>query len=669
MPFRFLSCFICLIFFLGACSSTTAPTAPDNVAASAAENGIRITWEDKSQDELGFTIYREVVGESANFTQLSQVPVNTKTYLDTTVRPGSSYRYAVSARSVDGESARVAQSGDAVKFTAPAPNTPPVAENQSAKTTEDTSVTLTLTGSDADGDTLSYAIKTQPEHGTLSAVNAVTGIVTYTPEANYVGKDSFGFTVSDKDATSVVATVSLEISAVNDAPVAQAQTLSVAEEGTLAITLKATDPEDDTLTYAVASQPQNGTLSTLDTATGELSYTPNIDFEGSDSFTFTASDGSLSSSPATITINVSNDNDAPGISDVPDTETSRSAQTINFTVNDPDEEVLIVTASSSNEAVVTNPLTPNCADNNCTLNFTPAGPGNSTITLTVTDEGGLSASDTFELTVFDVDKLVTNPANSGVGSLRQIIDGISSGETIGFGTLGTETIMLTSTISTSKTFSLIGPGSANLTVSGGDSTRIFLITNTADVTLRDIKLTAGRSGLDGGCIQVGENATLTLAGDLLIQRCRAGSEEEGGAIMNYGTLILTDNVVITDGKAKDGGGIYNDGGTLTLSGNSTLTQNLATNDGGALYSDGGTVTMNGNTTLSSNIASDKGGGAYLLAASLTMSEQSEISQNRADAISGLGAGGGIYNNGGTLSGAVEDGNVNNNNPNQIEVEP
>lgn len=663
MQLRFLS--YCLILLLVACSNGNAPAAPGNVTATAIEEGIRANWEDNSEDELGFAIYRETASE-AGFKKLGNVPVDSKTYLDTEVRPGESYRYAVSSRGVNRESARVSQSGSAVKFTAPAPNKPPVANEQSATTAEDTAVSLTLSASDADNDVLSYAIKTQPEHGTLSAINTLTGVVIYTPETDYVGTDSFGFTVSDDEATSVEASVSIEISAVNDAPVAQAQTLSVAEEGTLDITLEASDADGDTLTYAIASQPQNGTLNSLNAANGTLSYTPNTDFEGSDSFSFTANDGALSSRPATIIINVSNSNDAPGISDVPDTETSRSAQTIRFTVNDPDEEALSVTASSSDEAVIANPLSPSCSGTACTLSFTPAGPGTTTMTLTVTDGGGLSDSDTFELTVFDVDKLVTNPATSGVGSLRQIIDGISSGETIGFGTLDTSTITLSTPITVNRGFSLLGPGSARLTVSGDSSTRLFLINGNTSVTLRDITLASGRTGLDGGCVLVSANASLTLAGDTIVQNCRAGANEEGGAIMNYGSLTLTDTVSVNSNKAGDGGGITNRGGTLTLSGNVSLSQNEARDDGGAIYSESGTVTMSGNAKLNNNIASDKGGGVYLIDGSLSMSDNALITLNEADAdgVNG-GTGGGIYNNGGTLTGATADINVKDNTANGV----
>jgi Family of unknown function (DUF6288)/Bacterial Ig domain/Divergent InlB B-repeat domain/Bacterial Ig-like domain/HEAT repeats len=98
-------------------------------------------------------------------------------------------------------------------------NTPPVANAQSVTTAEDTAKAITLIGSDVDGDALTYTIVTQPAHGTLSGTGASR---TYTPAANYNGADSFTFKVNDGTVDSAVATVSITVTAVNDAPVANA---------------------------------------------------------------------------------------------------------------------------------------------------------------------------------------------------------------------------------------------------------------------------------------------------------------------------------------------------------------------------------------------------------------------------------------------------------------
>jgi hypothetical protein len=109
--------------------------------------------------------------------------------------------------------------GDAMTFFAvtgdTSVNEAPVADSQSVTTNEDTAKAITLTGSDANGDTLTFSVVTQPAHGTLSGT---APNLTYTPNANYNGSDSFTFKANDGSADSNTATVSITINAVNDAP-------------------------------------------------------------------------------------------------------------------------------------------------------------------------------------------------------------------------------------------------------------------------------------------------------------------------------------------------------------------------------------------------------------------------------------------------------------------
>src|SRR5204863_90363 len=98
------------------------------------------------------------------------------------------------------------------------------------------------------GSPLTYSIGTSPAHGTLSGT---APNLTYTPNANYNGADSFTFKANDGSADSNVATVSITINAVNDAPVASDQSVSTDEDTTKAITLGATDVEGSPLTYAI----------------------------------------------------------------------------------------------------------------------------------------------------------------------------------------------------------------------------------------------------------------------------------------------------------------------------------------------------------------------------------------------------------------------------------
>jgi hypothetical protein len=181
-------------------------------------------------------------------------------------------------------------------------NQPPTADPQSVTTSEDTSLGIVLTGSDPEGSPLGYNIVTGPSHGTLSGT---APNLTYQPAANYNGADSFTFTVSDGVRTSTPATVSINVIPVNDSPVANPQSIATQQNTSVAITLSGSDVDGDTLSYTLGASPTAGLLSGTPPA---VIYNPNSGYLGSDSFTFTVSDGALTSDPATISITVN----APG---------------------------------------------------------------------------------------------------------------------------------------------------------------------------------------------------------------------------------------------------------------------------------------------------------------------------------------------------------------------
>jgi hypothetical protein len=173
-------------------------------------------------------------------------------------------------------------------------NDPPVAVSDTRSTNEDTPLifpasSLTANDIDVDGDTLTVTAVTSGSKGT--AVLAA-GLVTYTPNPNVNGSDSFTYTVSDGHGGTATGTVNVTINPVNDAPVANNQSVTVLQTSSTAITLAAADIDSATLTYAIVAGPSHGTLSGVAPA---VTYTPTPAYNGSDSFTFTASDGLLKS--------------------------------------------------------------------------------------------------------------------------------------------------------------------------------------------------------------------------------------------------------------------------------------------------------------------------------------------------------------------------------------
>ena len=180
----------------------------------------------------------------------------------------------------------------------------PTADSQSVATDEDTALPVTLSAT-GDGDPLTYTIVNAPGHGTLAGSGASQ---TYSPEPNYNGPDSFTFRASDGVNDSNLATVSITVNPVNDPPVASPNSALLAEDSFALVPLPATDADGDPLTYSIVEQPAHGALSG---SGASRTYTPAPNYNGPDSFTFEANDGTADSNTATVSLTVLPVNDAP----------------------------------------------------------------------------------------------------------------------------------------------------------------------------------------------------------------------------------------------------------------------------------------------------------------------------------------------------------------------
>ncbi|HEY0156888.1 MAG TPA: Ig-like domain-containing protein [Thermoanaerobaculia bacterium] len=160
---------------------------------------------------------------------------------------------------------------------------------------------------DVDNASLIAVLLSGPAHGTLT-LNP-NGSFIYTPTTGFSGSDSFRYRASDGVATSLQpARVTINVRTTNAAPVAHAATVNTDEDVAVGVTLTGTDPDGDTVELELVTQPANGVLTG---SLPNLAYTPNPNFNGTDTFTFRASDGFVFSPAATITIVVGAVNDAP----------------------------------------------------------------------------------------------------------------------------------------------------------------------------------------------------------------------------------------------------------------------------------------------------------------------------------------------------------------------
>lgn len=191
---------------------------------------------------------------------------------------------------------------------------PPAAQGQTVEAQEDSSITIALQGSDPNSKPIAFQIASNPPFGTLTNLNASAGTVLYTPNANFIGQDSFTFTVTSDFLPSAPATVTINVANVdNDPPVAQPGSYETNEDVSLQIQLSASDNDGGVRMFALGQLPQQGRLTSFDPYSGVVVYTPNADYFGNDSFTFTAydMDTGKSSTSAVIAIVVHPVNDSP----------------------------------------------------------------------------------------------------------------------------------------------------------------------------------------------------------------------------------------------------------------------------------------------------------------------------------------------------------------------
>jgi len=182
-------------------------------------------------------------------------------------------------------------------------NTPPVAQDQAVTTDEDAAKTITLVATDADGDALTYSIVSEPGYGMLTGTPPN---MTYEPDGDYYGQDSFLFRANDGYGDSNIATVTITVAPVNDAPVARDGSAATTADMPVDVTLSAYDVDEDALTFVIASAPAHGAI-TGDDGDALVTYTPEAGFAGEDSFTFVASDGVADSGAATVTVTVTDE--------------------------------------------------------------------------------------------------------------------------------------------------------------------------------------------------------------------------------------------------------------------------------------------------------------------------------------------------------------------------
>ncbi|MGY8900703.1 MAG: Ig-like domain-containing protein [Paraglaciecola sp.] len=273
----------------------------------------------------------------------------------------------------------------------------PVATGETATIAEDNTLNLNVLSndSDVDGDTLSVA---SVSASVGSASVASNGNVIYTPPADYFGPVTISYTVSDGNGGSDDASISLTVTSVNDAPVANSDSYGTSEDQTVTISVlnNDVDVENDNLNISqisvdVGSLTANGNNTYL--------YTPVDNFNGNVTINYSITDGNGGTANATSTITVASVNDTPVVNG--ETATIDEDETLNLDVlsndSDIDGDVLSIASVSASVGAVS-------VGSDGNLVFTPPAHyfGPVTISYTVSDGNGGTASSTVDLTVTSV---------------------------------------------------------------------------------------------------------------------------------------------------------------------------------------------------------------------------------------------------------------------------
>jgi hypothetical protein len=183
-------------------------------------------------------------------------------------------------------------------ITVNAVNDAPVCAAVTVSTNEDTALDTAPSCTDIDSGALSYAVVGRPAHG---AASVVAGRLHYVPAANYHGRDAFTYRATDGQADSDVATATITVTPVDDAPVCRPVSARTQAGAPVDVAPACADIDSGALSYTVVGPPAHGTA---DVVAGRLRYTPDAGYDGADSFSYRAGDGTLHSAPATAAITV-----------------------------------------------------------------------------------------------------------------------------------------------------------------------------------------------------------------------------------------------------------------------------------------------------------------------------------------------------------------------------
>jgi hypothetical protein len=314
---------------------------------------VQLTWNANTESTLaGYKIHYG--NSSRNYSTIVNLTKSTTCSISD-LQAGKTYFFAATAYDIHGNESTYSNE---VSYSVPTvANQPPVAQGGTLNATEDLPATGTLRATDPEGRTLTFTLVALPTKGVVTVNNAATGAFTYTPNANVNGADTFSFKANDGVQDSNTASISVNIAGVNDPPNAVSDQGMVTTGSSISINVLANDRDvdGDTLSIASVTQGKDGQTAISGAA---VKYTPASTFSGTDSFSYTVTDGKGGNATGTVTIQVLSANKPPIAGNLSVSCKAGASVSGKLSASDPDGNALqfsLVSLPTKGKATLSNP--------------------------------------------------------------------------------------------------------------------------------------------------------------------------------------------------------------------------------------------------------------------------------------------------------------------------
>jgi VCBS repeat-containing protein len=441
-------------------------------------------------------------------------------------------------------------------------NDAPVAVADSVSTLEDTAVTIAVLANDTDvdGDALTVT-SASATHGTVSI--SAGGVLTFTPDLNYNGPASITYAISDGIGGTSMTTVAVTVIAVNDAPVAVSPAVTTAEDTSVTGAITVSDVDGGAPIFVVSTPPLHGSVNV--NMDGTYTYFPDTNFNGSDSFVVTVSDGNGGVITVTVPVTITAVNDAPVVAMPAPDRFSAEDQPFSFIVPlatffDIDGPALIMTATLASGAPLPNWISFDAATGSFT--GTPPQDYNGILDIKVIgSDGFLSAGNSFRLTITPVNDApvaqnatVTTPEDTSLSGMLPVATDVD-GDALTYAVGGTAPAHGTLMVNADGTYvytpvlNYNGPDSFSYIVSDG----MITVEKTVTITV---------TPENDAPVAFSDSVTMPEDTAINIAVLANDIDVDGDAL----TITAIDGVAITVG-----GSVAITGGSVTLNADGTLT--------------------------------------------------------------------------------------------------